>query len=269
MLGNAVLGVPYKACSNSASCPTENRPYGEPWVSVEAIKAIETYDDANRWTGGVTMNYNPTESFSNKFQVGIDQVNEEKIRYSPFDYPYVYIPAGEKALGYRNAKTITLDYLGTLKYSLLDNLSANLSFGAQGFWSNERRNMAVGRGYPAPGVSTVGGGTVKEASEWFVEEIQVGFYAQNRAAWNDKVFLTTGLRVDGNSAFGENYGLQTYPNVLRHDERVVHTEHGQPVPRAWRDRDGGQGAGRVRQVPDLLALRGAGGPGRGAAVDAG
>ena len=215
LLGNAVLGVPYNACVKTVSCPnpSDTRPYGEPWVSVDAIKKMETFDDANRWTGGITANYSPTEAFSNKFQVGLDQVNEEKIRFSPFGYAYVYIPAGEKALGYRNAKTITLDYLGSLKYDLLESLSAQLSFGAQGFWNNERRNFAVGRGYPAPGVSTVGGGTTKEAQEWFVEEVQVGFYAQNRAAWMDKVFLTTGLRVDGNSAFGENYGLQTYPNV--------------------------------------------------------
>ena len=219
LLGNAVLGNPSNACVNTASCddpltlPGNIRPYGEPWVTVDGIKDIETYDDAIRWTGGAVMNWSPTQSFSNKFQAGLDQVNEEKIRYSPFNHPYVYIPSGEKALGYRNAKTLTLDYLGTLKYTLTEALGAQLSFGAQGFWDTERRNFAVGRGYAAPGVSTVDGGTTKEAQERFSEEIQVGFYGQNRLAFQDKLFLTTGIRVDGNSAFGENYGLQTYPNV--------------------------------------------------------
>jgi TonB-dependent SusC/RagA subfamily outer membrane receptor len=213
LLGNAVLGTPWTACERSAACPQDSRPYGEPWVGVEAITKMETFDDAVRWTGGATMNYNMTENFSNKVQVGIDQVNEERVRFTPFGYPYVYIPAGEKALGYRNAQTVTADYLGTFKYSLLSNLSAQLSFGAQAFWDVERRNGAVGRGYAAPGVSTVGGGSVKEATEAFSEEIQVGFYGQNRLAFKDKLFLTTGLRVDGNSAFGENYGYQNYPNV--------------------------------------------------------
>jgi TonB-dependent SusC/RagA subfamily outer membrane receptor len=213
LLGNAILGVPYNACVESPTCGEDHRPYGEPWVSVRAIQNMETFDDAVRWTGGATINYNVSDAFTNKFQVGLDQVNEEKIRFTPFGYPYVYIPAGEKSLGYRNARTITLDYLGTLKYDLASSLGAQLSVGAQGFWDSERRNFALGRGYAGPGVTTVGGGTVKDAVERFEEEIQVGFYGQNRLAFQDKLFLTVGVRVDGNSAFGDNYGLQTYPNV--------------------------------------------------------
>ncbi len=213
LLGNALLGVPFQACSLSTSCPTEDRPYGEPWESVSAIKDMDTFDDAVRWTGGLTLNYNPAEIFTNKFQVGLDQVNEEKIRFTPFGYAYVYIPSGEKALGYRNSRTLTLDYLGTLKYTLSSQLNAQLSFGAQGFWDSQRTNFAIGRNYAAPGVSTVGGGSVKEATESFTERVQIGFYGQNRIAFHDKLFLTTGIRVDGNSAFGDNYGYQTYPNV--------------------------------------------------------
>ncbi|MBK8058322.1 MAG: TonB-dependent receptor [Gemmatimonadetes bacterium] len=31
--------------------------------------------------------------------------------------------------------------------------------------------------------------------------------------WNDRAFLTLGMRVDGNSAFGKDFGLQWYPKV--------------------------------------------------------
>ncbi len=31
--------------------------------------------------------------------------------------------------------------------------------------------------------------------------------------WRDRLFLTAGLRVDGNSAFGDDFGLQYYPKV--------------------------------------------------------
>ncbi|NIP59455.1 MAG: hypothetical protein GWM92_14115, partial [Gemmatimonadetes bacterium] len=33
--------------------------------------------------------------------------------------------------------------------------------------------------------------------------INAGFFGQVRFGWRDRVFLTGGLRVDGNSAFGE------------------------------------------------------------------
>lgn len=41
----------------------------------------------------------------------------------------------------------------------------------------------------------------------------LGFYAQEQIAWNDRLFLTGGVRVDNNSAFGEEFKLATYPKV--------------------------------------------------------
>ena len=31
--------------------------------------------------------------------------------------------------------------------------------------------------------------------------------------WRDILFVTGGVRVDGNSAFGKSFGLQTYPKI--------------------------------------------------------
>jgi TonB-dependent starch-binding outer membrane protein SusC len=205
LLGNALLGNPRNA--------TEACPYGEPWTCVDAIKDIETYDDANRWTGGMTINYNPTDVWSNKLQFGLDAVNEEKIRFVPWGYPYVYIPAGEKSLGYRNQSNVTLDYLSTFRMAVSDQVNATFSAGAQAFWDTNRRNMAVGSGFAAPGVSDLGGATLTVGEEWFEEEVQVGMYGQSRVGLWDKLFVTGGVRFDGNSAFGDNYGFQIYPNV--------------------------------------------------------
>ena len=205
LLGNAILGNPSQA--------TEERPYGEPWMAVGAIQDIETFDDANRWTGGMTITHNTMENWTNRIQFGLDAVNEEKSRFHPWGYPYVYIPEGEKALGYRNQSNVTIDYLSTLQTQLSDNITGSFSAGAQGFWDTERRNFAVGRGFAAPGVEDVGGATLTVGDEWFEEEVQVGVYGQARIGLWDKLFVTGGLRLDGNSAFGDNYGFQKYPNV--------------------------------------------------------
>ena len=213
LLGNAVLGVPYNACSTGCSDGIE-RPYGEPWVPIAAIKKIDTFDDANRWTGGITANYSPGGTFTNKFQFGLDAVNEEKSYLRPFGYPYTYVPAGEKDLGYRNYRSVTAEYLGTIAFNnILPNVNTNLSFGAQGFQTVERFNMAIGKDYSAPGVTTVNGGAIRSGDERFEERVQLGFFGQNRMSFKDKVFLTTGIRVDGNSAFGDDYGYQVYPNA--------------------------------------------------------
>ena len=215
LLGNAVLGVPYNACRTGANCADGiERPYGEPWVPIAAIREIDTFDDANRWTGGVTANYSPGGTFTNKFQVGLDVVNEEKTYLRPFGYPYTYVPFGEKDLGYRNYRSVTAEYLGTVGFdNILPNLSSRISFGAQGYQTVERFNMAVGNTFAAPGVTTVNGGSIRSGSEQFEERVQLGFFGQNRFAFKDKIFLTTGIRIDGNSAFGDDYGYQVYPNA--------------------------------------------------------
>src|SRR5207237_6049284 len=40
-----------------------------------------------------------------------------------------------------------------------------------------------------------------------------GFFLQELLGWKDRLFVTGGLRVDGNSAFGSSFGLQTYPKI--------------------------------------------------------
>jgi outer membrane receptor protein involved in Fe transport len=43
--------------------------------------------------------------------------------------------------------------------------------------------------------------------------INAGFFGQEQLAWRDRLFVTGGVRVDGNSAFGRSFGLQTYPKL--------------------------------------------------------
>jgi outer membrane receptor protein involved in Fe transport len=43
--------------------------------------------------------------------------------------------------------------------------------------------------------------------------VNAGLFAQEQISWRDRAFVTLGVRVDGNSAFGEDFGLQTYPKI--------------------------------------------------------
>ncbi len=206
LLGNAVLGNPRTA--------TEEEPYGEPWLSVNSIKKVDTFDDTNRWTGGITTTYTPASWFSNKLTFGMDNVDEEKARLLPFGEYYTYVgTVGERNLGYRRARTLTADYLGTMNFDPIMGIGQEFAFGAQGFWETGSNQMATGRGFAGPGVTTVGGAAITFGDEEFVETVNVGLFAQDRFSWRDKLFTTVGLRVDGNSAFGENYGLKAYPKI--------------------------------------------------------
>ena len=204
LLGNATLGNPKLA--------TEEEPYGEPWIPVENIKQVETFSNANRWTGGLNVAFQPTQNFSHRLTLGLDNVDDQKTRILPFGYFYVYAgEVGERNIGYRSSRTFTADYLGSFSYGISSNVASQLSFGAQGFWETRETSMATGKEFAGPGVTTVGGAATTFGDEEFREAINVGMFAQNRFEVNDKLFFTAGVRVDGNSSFGENYGLQTYP----------------------------------------------------------
>jgi hypothetical protein len=206
MLGNAVLGNPRKA--------TEDQPFGEPWVPIKSIKEVDTFDDASRWTGGLTATFTPASWFTNKLTFGLDAVDEEKARLLPYGNYYTYVgTVGERNLGYRRAQNVTADYLGSMTFDEIFGVGHEVAFGAQGFWETASNQMATGRGFAGPGVTTVGGAALTFGSETFVETVNIGMFAQDRLSFRDKFFTTVGIRVDGNSAFGENYGLKAYPKL--------------------------------------------------------
>ena len=205
LLGNAVLGNPLTA--------TADRPYGEPWVSVEDIRKIQSESSANRWTGGATVNFNPTDAFGHRLTVGLDQVSDRRDRLHPFGISYPGVVDGERSLAFRNFSSWTVDYLGTLAFDIGSSIQSDFSFGAQGFWEDNRTNTAIGEGFAGAGVTTVTGAATRSGRETFREEINVGLFAQNRFSISDKLFVTAGGRLDGNSAFGDQFGLQFYPKA--------------------------------------------------------
>ncbi|MEQ8330200.1 MAG: SusC/RagA family TonB-linked outer membrane protein [Longimicrobiales bacterium] len=211
--GNNWLGIYTNALLSNPRNATAEQPYGGGLdVSVADAKAIETYSDTDRWTGAVTLNYSPRPNFTHKATVGLDAVNDQKTRILPFGRHYTYIGMnGERNIGYRNARKFTADYLGNLNYDL-PMFSGSFAFGGQAYWDVTSLSMATGKDYAGSGVTTVGGAARTFGDEQFTEEINVGAFAQNRFDLGD-LFVTAAVRIDGNSAFGENYGFQIYPKA--------------------------------------------------------
>lgn len=232
LLGNATIGDPKKA--------TEEAPYGEPWIPVRNIQEVRTFDDASRWTGGLNINFTPMQNFTHRLTFGVDQIDEQKTRLLPFGFFYVYTgEVGERNIGYRTGRTFTAEYLGNLQYGLSDALRGDFSFGAQGFRETTEVSMATGLGFAGPGVTTVGGAANTFGDENFAETVNIGVFGQNRFELNDRLFATVGVRVDGNSAFGANYGLQAYPkadlayNLTSEDEILPEIVSSLKLRAAW------------------------------------
>ena len=207
LLGNAMNGDPRKVSAL--------RPFGEAWVSVTDIKKISSLSDANRWTGGVTLSYAQRANITHRLIVGLDAVNEEKSRFFPWegDYGPAGVTGGQKNEGYRKYSNFTVDYLMTWHQRVSSSLNSDFSFGGQGFFEKTDLNLATGNTFAGPGVNLVQAASVKSGGEGFAEVINMGGLAQERLSYQDRLFVTLGLRIDGNSAFGNNYGFKQYPKV--------------------------------------------------------
>src|SRR5213078_2976850 len=71
-----------------------------------------------------------------------------------------------------------------------------------------------GTGFPAPGVELVSAtATAAASSQSQTINTTIGAYAQQQFGWRERLFLTGAVRVDNNSAFGEDFKWVTYPKL--------------------------------------------------------
>jgi hypothetical protein len=156
------------------------------------------------------MNWAPITGMNHKFTIGYDDARlEEK-----FVHPFGYIVDRPGSIGLQNtsSRSLSTDYVLSQQITLLSSLKATVSAGGQLVQRNTSNTALAGNGLPGPGVHTVSSASTLLAPD--VDEERVitgGFLFQNMFAFKDRYFLTAGVRIDGNSAFGKDLGLQTYP----------------------------------------------------------
>jgi outer membrane receptor protein involved in Fe transport len=111
------------------------------------------------------------------------------------------------------AEQLTADYVGTFDLRFSEGFRTSLSWGGQSVVNRETSLGASGRTLPGPGDHVVSSGARFTASESRSRVVNAGIFAQSLFDFNDRYFLTVALRIDGNSAFGDDFGLQPYPRA--------------------------------------------------------
>jgi TonB-dependent starch-binding outer membrane protein SusC len=172
-------------------------------------KEMDTWID--RYITGVTLNHTPTATLSNRLTIGYDQATSEARHLHPFGY--VLESEGQLSNNTFRHTTLTFDYVGSYRRELTQDALATFSLGAQSTTSETRNLMGDASNFPGPGVPTLDAGAIQLTFEERIRVINAGFFGQAMFGWKDRYFLTVGTRVDGNSAFGQNFGLQAYPKA--------------------------------------------------------
>lgn len=200
------------------------RAYNDPWgagfrgFSPALSNEFNNQNRLERMTIGLTANWIPVEWFRHKLTMGLDKQDYRETTFyaqdttgrAPWGSPentgaiYHEIPAIHRW---------TVDYSGSADFDLNDDLNTVTSVGMQMNARTYRGYFATGEGLVANNLNLVSAAASRTASEQLSEQTSLGFFVQEQFGWKDKVYATAALRVDDNSAFGEDFSLVYYPKA--------------------------------------------------------
>jgi len=198
---------------------TPSRGFGFGYPPEVVWGVFDNTQEVNRFTGSTTFNHRPVSWFTHRLIAGVDQTGEDNVylqKFVPVQWKPLFTASGSKGQvqqDLRNITYLTGDYSGTAKFSLTKSLVSSSSFGGQYYQKRVRTSQVVGLEFPAPGLKVAAAAATRQGSQDFLRNTTVGFYGQEQLAFNDRLFLTGAVRVDNNSAFGDNFDLATYPKV--------------------------------------------------------
>lgn len=184
----------------------------------------ELYDNSaaiNRFTGGTTIHHAPVEWFSHRLIVGLDFTSDDSRALERFAPPELApflagfgSAKGRIAQTLRNNTYITGDYAGTARLELNPTLTSSTSVGANFIRKHLNTSLLAAVNFPAPGLETVSSATdPPTVSQSEVVNTTLGIWGEQQIGWRDRLYVTAALRVDNNSAFGDEFQWVTYPKL--------------------------------------------------------
>jgi TonB-linked SusC/RagA family outer membrane protein len=206
--------------------PTGPVPRGCGWARGSIVSPPEVYaqtqnwQDVRRFTGSASLKYEPFSWLSNRFLIGTDYTMEDLNTLLPYQTDSVIVFfLGSRFDGSRSETTQqttynTYDYAATAKYAVRKNIQAKSTLGVQYYTNKQTTLTASGQHFPTPGVSTISATGLKAApTSGLVANNTLGSYAQQEFSLANRLFLTGAVRVDNNSAFGDEAKFTTYPKI--------------------------------------------------------
>jgi TonB-dependent starch-binding outer membrane protein SusC len=166
-----------------------------------------------------TANYDPTSWWQNRLTVGMDRHERNNITFNQIDQtglaPFGSIAAtGRIQFSIPTVYRWTVDYSGTATAQLRDDLTSAFSAGMQYVRGRTDTYSLDGQGLVANKLNLVSSAAQTFSGQGFSEQVSLGFYLQEQLGWRDRVFGTFAVRIDDNSAFGEDFSVVVYPKVM-------------------------------------------------------
>ena len=187
------------------------------YLNDESFTAINPFLDQEITTQldhlitGMTATYSPMANFSNRLSVGYDLAQQDNRNLRPFGF--IRAPTGILATSRYEFNTLTFDYVGSVDLELPSGIRSAISFGGQSVTERVEETTAYGDNFPGPGDPDVDNAGNTLGFENRTRIVNAGLFAEGKLDFSNKYFVTVGVRVDGNSAFGADFGVQAYPKI--------------------------------------------------------
>jgi TonB-dependent SusC/RagA subfamily outer membrane receptor len=175
--------------------------------------AVRNKDNVTHLTTSLAANWRPLSWLSTRATTGVDFTNAFLDALQRRNEG----PLGANRNGRRqNVRSLyalySVDVGASALLPIRERLTSRTSVGVQYNRNKDQFNNVLGTGLP-PGSETITGATTLSGSEQNLESVVAGAYVEQTMGWDERLFVTAGLRGDGGSTFGRNFKTATYPKL--------------------------------------------------------
>ncbi|MFN0178607.1 MAG: SusC/RagA family TonB-linked outer membrane protein [Gemmatimonadales bacterium] len=209
--GDNLQGILAAATYGTAD-PDATSPYGFARPAYGFANTI--YRKSNHFIQSGTANFRPTNWLSTRATVGLDFIGYEDqgLARNGQSCPFCGNGDGYRSLNRFQSYKYSVDLGATGTVSLTKRIGSKTSVGAQYNRDNLTASLNFGAVLP-PGAETFTGAANKTSSELTTRFVTLGSYIEQQFSLDDRLFITGAVRVDQNSAFGEDSRSATYPKL--------------------------------------------------------
>ena len=200
--GSNLQGLVFNAYRGKTSLPNV--------LSIDSLLDWKLDTRLHHFVGGLSAVYAASERISHVVTAGLDRAEADMRSLRP--YGFVFAPLGILSSERWTASTVSADYLGRTDFHI-GRVGTTLAWGGQTIGTEIEDVAGYAETFAGPGEPTLSSAAITQSFESRNRGRTGGVFSQLILGFGNRLFVTGGARVDGNSAFGRDFGLKTYPRV--------------------------------------------------------
>ena len=182
-----------------------------PLLAIDRIRNPQTIE---RIIGSTKLTWTPLSNLLFDYTLGLDNTGFEQRQFVPRNAVLGTAPlaTGRSQSVFQASRVINQDGVSSYTWSPIGPFDLRTTAGVNYTSQRVRMTSATANGL-APVGDLVSAGSVFSAAQTDVELRTLGFYGQQELAWNNKLFLTGGVRYDASSTFAPSERWQAFPKL--------------------------------------------------------